>query len=171
MDPFAYRIEIADGLNVILCRVGFALWQIQELESAAANYFVLLVQAQKGMGLEAGNLLIENAKKKTFGNTVRRLAEARLLTPELERRLNDLLAERNWLVHNSRTASRSAPYNDAAATKLLARLDAIAQQALALLKEIGELIERFAKTHGTTEQYIAETSKRLLEEWRYADAI
>jgi hypothetical protein len=78
MDPFAYRLEIADRLNLILSRVGFALWQIQELESAAANYFVLLVQAQKDMGLEAGNLLFENAQKKTFGATVRRLAEAGL---------------------------------------------------------------------------------------------
>ncbi len=76
MDPFAYRLETADRLNLILNRMGFALWQLQELESVAANYFVLLVQAQKGMGLEAGNLLIEKAKKKTFGTTVRRLSEA-----------------------------------------------------------------------------------------------
>ncbi len=93
-----------------------------------------------------------------------------MLTPQLERRLNDLLAERNWLVHGSREASRSAPYNDAAATRLLDRLNAIAEQALALLKEIGQLVEGFAKKHGTTEEYIAETSKRLLEEWRYGDA-
>jgi uncharacterized protein YutE (UPF0331/DUF86 family) len=110
MEPFVHRLEAADRLNLILNRVGFALWQIQELESVAANYFVLLVQAEKGMGLEAGNLLIEKAKKKTFGTTVRRLAEAGLLTPQLERRLKDLLAERNWLVHGSREASRSAPY-------------------------------------------------------------
>jgi uncharacterized protein YutE (UPF0331/DUF86 family) len=170
MDPFAYRLEIADRLNLILSRVGFALWQIQELESVAANYFVLLVQAQKGMGLEAGNLLFENAQKKTFGATVRRLAEAGLLTPELERGLNDILAERNWLVHRSRAASRGVPYNDAAAMKLLDRLEKIAQQALALLKEIGERVETFAKKHGTTEEYIHETSNRLLEEWRFGDA-
>lgn len=169
MHPLTSRLEAADRLNVILHRIGFALWQIQELESVAANYFVLLVQAQKGMGLEAGNLLIEKAKKKTFGTTVRRLAEAGLLTPQLERRLKDLLAERNWLVHGSREASRNAPYNDAAASKLLDRIDAITKQALELLKEIGELVVAFAKKHGTTEQYIAETSKRLLEEWRYGD--
>ena len=171
MDPFAYRLEAADRLNLILNRVGFALWQIQELESVAANYFVLLVQAQKGMGLEAGNLLIEKAKKKTFGTTVRRLAEAGLLSPQLERRLNDLLAERNWLVHGSREASRSAPHNDSAATRLVDRIDAIAEQSLGLLREIGELVEAFAKKHGTTEEYIAETSKRLLDEWRYGDEV
>ncbi|HEY6803300.1 MAG TPA: hypothetical protein VI306_06955 [Pyrinomonadaceae bacterium] len=169
MDPFSYRLEAADHLNLILNRIGFALWQIQELESVAANYFVLLIQAQKGMGLEAGNLLIEKAKKKTFGATVRRLAEAGLLTSQLERRLNDLLAERNWLVHGSREASRSAPYNDAAVTRLLDRIDGIAEQSLALLREIGELVEAFAKKHGTTEEYIAETSKHLLDEWRYGD--
>jgi hypothetical protein len=54
VDPFSYRLEAADRLDLILNRIGFALWQIQELESVAANYFVLLVQAQKGTGLEAG---------------------------------------------------------------------------------------------------------------------
>jgi hypothetical protein len=152
-----------------LHRIGFAVWQIQELESVAANYFVLLVQAQKGMGVEAGNLLIEKAKKKTFGTTVRRLSEAGLLTSQLEGRLNDLLTERNWLVHGSREASRGAPYNEAVAARLVDRLDAIAEKTIALLKEIGELVEAFAKKHGTTEEYIAQTSKRLLDEWRYGD--
>jgi len=170
MDTIAQRLETADRLNEILRRVGFALWQIQELESVAAQYFVLLSQAQKGMGLQAGNILIEEAQKKTFGATIRRLAQSGLLTPGIERGLNDLLAERNWLVHKSRANSRSAPYNDVAARKLFGRLDRIAEQALALLKEIGELTECFAKKHGTTEEYIKETSKRLLDEWRYADA-
>jgi len=146
------------------------LWQIQELESVAALYFVMLAQAKQGMGLEAGNILFEKAQKKTFGITIRRLTEAGLLTTDLERRLSDLLSDRNWLVHKSRAASRSAPYNDAVATKLVDRLNGIAEQALALLKEIGQLVEQFAKKHGTTEEYINETSKRLLEEWRSADA-
>jgi hypothetical protein len=170
MDPFLQRLETADRLNFILCRIGFALWQIQELESVAAQYFVMLAEAKKGMGLEAGNILIEKAQKKTFGTTIRRLAKAGLLTADLDRRLNDLLSERNWLVHKSRAASRGAPYNDTIAAKLVDRLNAIAEQALALLKEIGQLVEQFAKKHGTTEEYINETSKRLLEEWHSADA-
>lgn len=127
------------------------LWQFQELESVAAQYFVLVVEADEGMGLAAGNILIEKAQKKTFGATLARLAKAGLVAPKLERRLNDLLAERNWLVHNSRGGSRNVAHHDAATMKLVVRLDGIAAETLALLKEIAELTEAFVKRHGVTE--------------------
>jgi uncharacterized protein YutE (UPF0331/DUF86 family) len=170
MDTLAHRLEMADRLNQVFQRIGFVLWQIQELESVAAQYFVLVAEAQKGMGLDAGNVLIENARKKTFGGTITRLGKAGLLPPDLEGRLKHLLAERNWLVHGSRADSRNVARHDAAAMKLVVRLDGIAEESLALLKEIAGLTERFVKKHGVTEEYISETAKRLLEEWHKPDA-
>ena len=41
-------------LDKITRGIGFALWQIQELEGVTAEYFVLLAQAKKEMGLDAG---------------------------------------------------------------------------------------------------------------------
>jgi thiaminase len=54
--------------------------------------------------------------------------------------------------------------------KLLARLERIAEESLALLKEIMLLHERFVKKHGVTEEQIREGSRRLLAEWHKADA-
>ena len=65
MKDLAHQLEKADRLAAITQRIGFALWQIQELEGVSAQYFVLVVQAKKGMGLAAGNALEEKAKKKT----------------------------------------------------------------------------------------------------------
>jgi uncharacterized protein YutE (UPF0331/DUF86 family) len=170
MDNLAHRLEMADRLSQVFHRLGFVLWQIQELESVAAQYFVLVAEAQKGMGLDAGNALIEKAQKKTFGATVSRFSKAGLLPPDLEGRFKHLLAERNWLVHRSRTDSRNVAHHDAAAMKLVDRLDAIAEESLALSKEIAELTERFVKKHGVTEEYIRKTAKHLLEEWHKPDA-
>lgn len=170
MDTLAHRLEMADRLHEIFRKIGFTLWQIQELESVAAQYFVLVVEAQKGMGLSAGNLLIEKAHKKTFGATIARLTKAGLVTPDLERRLDNVLAERNWLVHKSRADSRNVAHHDASAMKLLVRLDRIAEESLALLKKITELTERYVKKHGVTEEYIRKTATRLLEEWHKSDA-
>jgi hypothetical protein len=64
------QLEKANRLTEITQRIGFCLWQIQELEGVSAQYFVLLAQAKKGMGLTAGNALSEKAKKKTFGEPV-----------------------------------------------------------------------------------------------------
>lgn len=170
MDTLAHRFEMADRLNEIHRRIGHALWLLQELEAVAASHFALVAQAQRGMGLTAGNALIENAQNKTFGVTVARLAKAGLVTPELQRRLDQLLRERNWLVHNSRATSRNAIHHQAATMKLLARLERIVEESLALLKEIAVLTERFVKKHGVTEEQIREGARCLLAEWHKADA-
>ena len=70
MSPIMHQLQLADRLSAITQKVGFALWQLQELEGVSAQYFVLLVQAEKGMGLNEANALIEKAQHKTFGATI-----------------------------------------------------------------------------------------------------
>lgn len=171
MDTFDQRLERADRLPEITQLVGFALWQLQELEGIAAQYFVLAAQAVNGMGLTAGNTLVEKAQNKAFGVTVRQLTKAGLVSSELELRFNNLLSERNWPVHKSRVSSRNAVHSDTATEKLVLRLNAIAEESLALLREIGVLTERYVTERGVSEQYINETANRLLEEWHASDAI
>jgi hypothetical protein len=165
------QLEKAGRLAVITQKVGFALWQIQELEGVSAQYFVLMVQAKKGMGLDAGNILEEKAKKKTFGATIHQMTKAGLLSSKLESRLTNLLTERNWLVHKSRADSRSAIHNDLEIQKLLFRLDEMADESLSILREIGGLSEAYVKKHGVTEEYIKEQAKNILEQWHSSDSI
>jgi hypothetical protein len=171
MEELRQQIERADRLTAITQRIGFALWQIQELEGVTAQYFVLMVQAKKGMGLAAGNALDEKAKKKTFGATIRRVSKAGSLSSEIESRLTDLLSERNWLVHRSRADSRSAIHSDLEMNRLLARLDKMAEESLSLLREIGTLCEAHVKQHGVPVEYIDKKAKELLEQWHASDVI
>jgi hypothetical protein len=114
-----------------------ALWQLQELEGCTAIYFVLLTQASKGMGEGIGEALVEKAQSKTFGATIKQLEKANLLPMNLAKRYISLLEERNWLVNRSCTDSRGAIHHELIAQKPLLRLDAIADEAAALLKMIG----------------------------------
>lgn len=166
MDSIENQLRKADRLSTITQSVGFALWQIQELESCSAQYFVLLAQAQKGMGLAEGDALIEKAQAKTFGSTIRQIVKARLMDSEIETRFTALLAERNWLVHRSRLDSRNAVHDDNAMSLLIARLDALANEATALLKEVGARIETFVRQHGVSAEYIDSMSKQILEQWQ-----
>lgn len=171
MTSLAHQLEMAERLSAITQKVGFALWQIQILEGVAAKYFVLLTQAQKGMGLAAGNALIDKAKSKTFGSTIHQIGKAGLLSSVLEKRFATLLEERNWLVHRSREDSRSVIHGDKIAKALIGRLDAMADEATSLLKEIGLLVEKFVRQHGVSAEYIDKVSKELLEQWSNADAL
>ena len=159
------QIEKANRLFAITQQVGFALWQLQELEGVCATYYVLVQEAKLGMGEEAGNALEEKAKKKTFGATIHKLVKAGLLGAEIEKRFKNLLSERNWLVHNSRSSSRNAIYSDAQMTVLLNRLNNISEESLSLLKIVGGKIESYVKKYGVSEEYIERKSKDLLEQW------
>lgn len=171
MSPLAKQLANADRLVAVTQSIGFALWQLQELEGVTAGYFVLIAQAKKGMGLAEGNALVEKAQGKTFGATLHQIGKAGLVSPEIEERFANLLAERNWLVHRSRADSRSAIYSDNAMSSLLARLEAMADESLALLKFIDAETTAFVQSHGVSMDYVAKVSKQLLEQWHAADAL
>ncbi|MBL8437284.1 MAG: hypothetical protein JNM61_03715 [Zoogloeaceae bacterium] len=171
MSTLAQQLAKADRLAAVTQSIGFALWQLQALEGDAAGYFVLLAKAKKGMGLTEGNALVEKAQGKTFGATLHQIAKAGLLSPEVEERFAKLLAERNWLVHRSRADSRNVIHNDKAMSALLERLEAMADESLALLKFIGTETTAFVQSHGVSMDYVAKVSKQLLEQWHAADAL
>ena len=162
-------MEMGERLSAITQQVGFALWQLQELEGVCATYYVLVEEAELGMGLEAGNNLDEKAKKKTFGQTINKLKTAGLLSPEIEISLKKLLSERNWLVHSSRDSSRRAISSNSHMNTLLERLNLISEEALSLLRHMGKLNESFVKKHGVTEAYIKKKSKEILDQWHSMD--
>lgn len=164
-------MEKANRLKEITQRIGFALWQIQELEGVSAQYFVLAAQAEKGMGEVAGNAIVEEARKKTFGRTIHRITNQGLLSVELKNRFLNILSERNWLVHRSRADSRDAIHSDAAMKKIVTRIDAIANESLSLLKEVGSISMEFVKEHGVTEKYIYQEAEELLRQWHESEEI
>ena len=69
-------------------------------------------------------------------------------------------AERNWLVHCSRSDSRNAVHGDLAMQQLTERLDAMAEMALSLLKVVGSISRNEVDT--TT---IAELLNRYLQKY------
>ncbi len=87
---------------------------------------------------------------------------------DIETRFTSLLEERNWLVHRSRMDSRKSVHDDNAMSLLIARLDALAKEATALLKEVGARIEIFVRQHGVSAEYIDSMSKQILEQWQQA---
>ena len=165
------QLEKANRLSAITQQVGFALWQLQELEGVCATYYVLVEEAKIWMGEVAGNAMEEKAKKKTFGRTIHKLVKAGVLDTEIEARLKNLLSERNWLVHSSRASSRSAIHSDAHMTDLLNRLNKISEESLALLKNVGKRTEDYVKKYGVSEEYIERKSKEILEQWHSTDEI
>ena len=170
MNELSQQLAKAERLHAITQKVGFALWQLQELEGTAARYYVLVAQATAGMGLVAGNALVDDAQSKTFGSTITKLVKAKHLPTDAEVRFQALLKERNWLVHSSRSTSRDAVHSDAACSRLKSRLDAIAEEARLLLKVVGKAAEEHVRKHGLSSKSIDEITAETLKAWHGADA-
>ena len=117
----ADTVAKASRLEVLARRVGFAVLQIQALESASAQYLVLRSKAIRGMGVDAAQRILDKARKETFGATIGAMKDAGLLSEDLEKRFKALLKERNWIVHRSRTDNSAALASDDSTSALLTR--------------------------------------------------
>jgi hypothetical protein len=159
----------AERLFRITQRIGFALWQFQEPEGVAAHYLVLLAQAKKGMGFEAGIALLEPVQSLPFGGILTRIPNAGLSDADLEIRFKKVLRERNWLVHKSRGTSRNALSSDSGTEKVVGRVDALAEEARSLLQVLGPKIEDYVREQGTSMRDVDERASALLDQWHASD--
>ena len=159
------RLVKADRFAAIMQQIGFAIWQLQELEWATAHYLTLRFRAKRGIGQEAGTALLEAAGRRTFGSLLKELSQSGILAPELAERLNAALDDRNWLVHRSRRENRGVLNSDEQCAILIAKLERISDGALSLLKEVGQLIERYALDSGVSKELVDREAERLLTQW------
>ena len=156
----------SERLGALTQAVGFALWQLQILEGSTAQYFVLVEQAQPGMGEEKGNLLVEKAQRNTFGASISQLVKSKNLPECLLTRFQALLKERNWLVHSSRTSSQKALIDDASFITLSERLEAIVHEAGKLLQEISIQSQKFVTEKGISIKTVESKTAQILAQWQ-----
>lgn len=128
------------------------------------SVFISGNSSQKGMGADAGNILLDKALRKIFGVTIDRTVKAGLLNSDIEHRFRLILRDRNWLVHKSREQSRNAIHSDLAKETFIHRIDAMAAESLALLFEIGDLAEMHVKKLGISPQQIDAAAKNIFKQ-------
>jgi hypothetical protein len=165
MSDFETQLRKSDRLDAITKHLGFALWQLQALEDATAQHYVLVALATRGMGIEAGKKLDDSVKGNTFGRTIRALRGVGKLPAAIEQRFLALLKERNWLVHSSRATNRDAVLDDEACKSLLVRLEVLAEEARLLLREVGSASQEFVLNNGVPKAEIDRLTQEILRSW------
>jgi len=165
----ALGLEAAERLGALMQRVGFALWQLQELENTAAGYIVVRLRDARGVGVNQGAVISAEVEKLPLGKLVGELAKAGVIDPALASRLKAALDERNWLVHRSRREHRGVLSDPAAYTGLSMRLDALADDALTLNKELARTMEEYVVNSGVSRDFIDGEAERLARAWGVLD--
>jgi hypothetical protein len=159
------RQKKAQRLSMLMQRVGFALWQVQELENTAAGYIVVRLRETRGVGIDQGMKISTNVEGQMLGRLIGELAKAGVIASDLASRLTAFLKERNWLVHHSRRENRGVLSDDAMFAGLLTRLDTVAEDALALTKELGREMEEYVVSSGVSRDSIDREAERLSQSW------
>ena len=165
----ALQREEAGRLSLIAERIGFTLWQLQELEGMAALYVVLITQAKKGMGSEAGIALLKPVQSLPFGGILTMITKANLLDSDLQARFMKVLDERNWLVHRSRGTSRNVISSGSGMAEVVGRVDVLAEEALALLRILGSMIDAYVREQDVSMEDVDERASTMLNEWHASD--
>jgi uncharacterized FlgJ-related protein len=140
-----YTQEDVDQLYML---IGKAVWHLQHLENIVAFFTafkILQVKRAKGEKLSTANAakLIEKQKKLTLGPLISTAKSHKTISPPLARRFDELLVERNWLIHKCVTDEYLSLRNQLEKQRLFARIDAFSEEAIALQNGTHSLFEQW----------------------------
>jgi hypothetical protein len=154
-----------EQLHEVTSQVGFAVWQIQVLGRAVGAYLVLVHKATLAIARAEVETMFAKAGKSTLGQLLREIRAAEDAPQHLIDQLDGFVPKRNWLVHHSRHESHKEMYSAAGRTALIARIEAIADEALALMKSFDAATEEYLETRGISKEEVNRRTAELLAEW------
>lgn len=159
------QIEQATRLSTLMQAVGFAVWQLQELETTAITFAVIRLRASRGMGEVAGRALLEKGERRTLGHVLQELRARGLIDGAVDEDLRDVLDQRNWLVHRARRETRGVLTDDSRLSDLLARLDSLADRTLALQKVLASEIDAYVLSSGVKKKTVERETEEVAKRW------
>jgi hypothetical protein len=157
-----------DQLHEVTAQVGFALWQTQIAESTVGTYLVLVHKATVGQARAEVEGMFAKAGKSTLGQLLLSIEATGTAPQSLIDALDAFVPRRNWLVHHSRHESHRDMYSAAGRAALIARLAAIADEALDLAKAFQVATEAHLESIGIPRAQIDRDVARILNEWTTA---
>ena len=152
-------------LHEVTTQVGFALWQTQVAEETVGAYLVFVHQATPSRAREEVEAMFTKAGKSTLGQLLRAIESTGDAPAKLVDALDAFVEKRNWLVHHSRRECRKSMYSASGRATIIARLAAIADEALELGKMFQTETEAHLKTLGISKERIDRDTQKLLSEW------
>jgi hypothetical protein len=162
-------IEQVTMLDDVARQIGYAVWDLQELEWMLGRLWVLTRPDIRGAGPEVAAPVLERADKRTFGTAFRELIGAGLFDSDLAARLGEIVDERNWIVHRSRRDNRGIVNSRARCAAFLARLERAQEESAELRELVFALVTRETAAVGTQQDVVDRQADRLLQEWGFGE--
>lgn len=158
-----------ESIPSIVTAVGYSVWQLQMLEESLVTHITLLHDVAPGLTKERLAAALGARRRLTFGQLLGALgtvlAQERTLDEALERRLAAVKAERNWLVHHSQREAYVKSNSAEGAREVMARLDALMADTVALSDAVQAATERVLAARGHLRQSFRQDVAAIAEAW------
>jgi len=152
-------------LHEVTAQVGFAVWQIQVLENTVGAYLVFVHKVTPTVAKNEAESMFAKAGKSTLGQLLREIQATGNAPQHLIEELDSFVPKRNWLIHHSRHETHTDMYSVTRRAALIARIAAIADDALALMRAFQDATQAHLETLGITREQIERDTAKLLREW------
>ncbi len=160
MPPLTHE-QLAEATS----QVGFAIWQIQVLEETVGTYLVLVHKATLATARTEVKKMFSKTGKSTLGQLLRAIQSTQNAPQTLLDQLDHFVEKRNWLVHYSRHESHGDMYSESKRLGLVQRIETIADDALALMKQFQAATDAHLITIGFSKEQMDKDAARIRNEW------
>jgi hypothetical protein len=145
--------------------VGYAVLQSQALEETLALHLVMVHKADAKAARRDVETMFAKAEKQTLGQLFRAIQDKGKRPSDLLSRLEHFVGERNWLIHRSRRENRRNLRSDAMRSQLIARITAVANEALSLMTTFQELTEAHLIARGEDRAKMQARADEIYRGW------
>jgi hypothetical protein len=151
-----------EELQVLYSSIGRGIWHLQNLEDALHTCIAVKrdIKARGSVPPDKAEAILLRHRGNTLGKSLKIALEAKVLSPELQKRLDTFKEERDWLVHRSVYQNRQDLYVEDKRFALILRIQQFSEEALVLQKLIAKELEDFVVSQGVSREQIM----RLAEE-------
>jgi hypothetical protein len=142
---------------LLYARMGEAICKIQILEQALSH--CITVKLNPDVKESDANVFLSKQQSLTFGTVVKLAAREGAFSDKLQKKLEDLLAERNWLVHKAMLDSQQGN-RIVIMEPILQRIKSIADNAEKLQQVLEWDLIDFAQSKGSNMSKVIEVMIR-----------
>lgn len=159
----------AEEFSDVASYIGHAVWQIQVLEETVALHLVLVHKADAKTARRDVATMFAKASEQTLGQLLGGIRDTGKAPSDLLSRLAHFVNERNWLIHRSRHENREDLYSDTRRPQLVARISAVADEALSLLTTFQNLTDTHLIARGMDLAKMHARAEEIYREWTTGD--
>lgn len=163
MDKASDRRELY--LRELTSHLGFAMWQVQEVEVALRDLLLLKKYFKKGVAKSAWDQTTKKVSKLSFGQLLTEVRAADIVEDSLADALQELVGRRNWLVHHSRADTRGVMTNALLYESLTRHCVEVVTRALELQRAVSEESLAFIEASNPDREAIAKALAGTMEAW------